>query len=375
MLNIIKVLYMTKNTEFQSIDIGDILRYAKPYLSDLEANLKKDIIKTLKSEYSDCIIRLNDFHVTTLKFSNKILAGAINKICGGATLNDFSESDRGELINGVLSTVMIYANKLVNVLTGNIEITINNHLMELLRNTSLDNLIDLDVKHLGMHLPFKSFRLTSATSFGKMYGRDVYTIIINNTIAKEEDGMDYRNLTITGMNDVLLTELDSSNTNNFTVNLTQNFKSYIPEIINEEAIHTVLNILLYMSNYTDLTAYNTDVPVEIKPVKFNSKLNIFTGTKTRCMELGYRIGAKLSAYYQEHDKTHTIGSTPTGRTVIPHIKRAHWAKYYVGPRKDKFGNIIPLDQRQSVQRLKAPIFVNFNLNSELDMITTVRELK
>lgn len=56
--------------------------------------------------------------------------------------------------------------------------------------------------------------------------------------------------------------------------------------------------------------------------------------KPRVIEVGWRWGAGLRAYQARQEKD--SGNTPTGRTVQPHVRRAHWHLYWTGKgsRKD-----------------------------------------
>jgi hypothetical protein len=79
------------------------------------------------------------------------------------------------------------------------------------------------------------------------------------------------------------------------------------------------------------------------------------------IEAGWRLGAELtrarSAASAEHDAS-------TGRTVTPHLRRAHWHSYWTGPRSDPAA-------RRVILRYVAPTIVG--AHDAVDL-TTVREV-
>lgn len=70
-------------------------------------------------------------------------------------------------------------------------------------------------------------------------------------------------------------------------------------------------------------------------------------------EVGYRIGPALSRYHSEHDGkggTHDGSHSPKR----PHVRRAHWSHYWVGPRYD----------RRLIAKWIPPIYVNADSDDE-----------
>lgn len=70
--------------------------------------------------------------------------------------------------------------------------------------------------------------------------------------------------------------------------------------------------------------------------------------------------------------TETQKSEDSGRTVRPHVRRAHWRTVVSGKRKDEHGNEISADNRKRELRWLPPSFVNIN-DDELPAV--IRNIK
>lgn len=246
---------------------------------------------------------------------------------------------------------------------GNIEIVVNDKLLSLMDSMSVDNLNGIDMQTLIRNLPFNSFKLKSETGFGTYHDKPIHEItIIRTAMTKKKDSE--RAIIIS--------------TPYSQFNWMNNDSTMVKKIYEVDCFRILFNLLVYMANYTDVTLRDSHETFTSTKIKYNKALRIFTGLPKKPLELGYRIGAKLKAYYDQRKTNTNISTTqPETRgktTVAPHVKRAHWATYYIGPRKDDKGNKIPLEKQTQILRLKAPIFVGFDLTDDLELITTRRDL-
>lgn len=84
----------------------------------------------------------------------------------------------------------------------------------------------------------------------------------------------------------------------------------------------------------------------------------YKGASLNVYDLGIRIGNALRVH-----RSHMSGdSNPSGRTVIPHLRRAHWHRFWTGPRNG---------ERKMVIRWLPPIPVNLDKG---DIIPTVHKV-
>ena len=82
--------------------------------------------------------------------------------------------------------------------------------------------------------------------------------------------------------------------------------------------------------------------------------------------VGVRLGAAIRNY--QASEAHDRNVEPTGRTVRPHIRRAHWHGYWTGPRKE------PAQQR-FIHRWIPPIPVNVAQTDEGELPAVIRDVK
>ena len=99
-----------------------------------------------------------------------------------------------------------------------------------------------------------------------------------------------------------------------------------------------------------LCSANADIVAVYKPKKEKRRNNAKKRSQATWHEVGYRIGAELRNYmrvkYERGEKT--------GRTVRPHMRRAHWHHYWIGPRNG---------ERRLVLKWVAPTMVGVGIDS------------
>lgn|GEM_PF-646550 len=88
-----------------------------------------------------------------------------------------------------------------------------------------------------------------------------------------------------------------------------------------QRIQKFMNVLLYLcSQNAEITErYVPDISLKHNPKKKRSEATI--------SEVGYRIGATLRSSYAS---SMNFSSKETGRSVTPHLRRAHWHHYWTG---------------------------------------------
>lgn len=100
-----------------------------------------------------------------------------------------------------------------------------------------------------------------------------------------------------------------------------------------------------------LCSANSDITAVYSPTAEKRRNNAKRRSQATWHEVGYRIGAELRNYnrvkYEHGEKT--------GRTVRPHMRRAHWHRFWVGPRDG---------ERRLVLRWVAPTMVNVDKGFE-----------
>ena len=60
---------------------------------------------------------------------------------------------------------------------------------------------------------------------------------------------------------------------------------------------------------------------------------LFASPGVKQWEVGYRIGSAIRTLHKRAEKTQ--GSTGTGAKKIAHVRRAHWHRYWTGPKKNQ----------------------------------------
>ena len=124
---------------------------------------------------------------------------------------------------------------------------------------------------------------------------------------------------------------------------------YEPEALEEYPFNIMPNAVAY------ICSKNADI---ISHVSSKQKRSSRSSSRRRptWSKVGYRIGNQLRAYNQLHSEQ---GSQHANGSVRPHVRRAHWHHYWVGPSSD----------RRLVLKWLAPIFVALK-NGPIDSITS-----
>ncbi|HBM3184917.1 TPA: hypothetical protein LVM22_001182 [Klebsiella oxytoca] len=91
----------------------------------------------------------------------------------------------------------------------------------------------------------------------------------------------------------------------------------------------LISLVLYICSVSaDFGHYSAFRPV---PTKTKKGLRIFPPDKPKIIKTGAEIGAILRASRFSHNSSCLDG--PTGRTLLPHVRRAHWHGYWLGKSK------------------------------------------
>lgn len=142
----------------------------------------------------------------------------------------------------------------------------------------------------------------------------------------------------------------------------------------EAVVPPIINLLLYLcSDQPDLTRRGKPgTPANPRPKKTRRKgWRLFPASGPLEWDAGVRLGAALRRAYQREE----TGQAPqeTGRSVRPHVRRAHWHTILSGKRKREDGSDIPADERKRDLRWMPPIPVAVD---DIDaMPSTVRPVK
>lgn len=99
-----------------------------------------------------------------------------------------------------------------------------------------------------------------------------------------------------------------------------------------------------------LCSTNADIVPSYKPVKESRRNNAKRRSAATWHDVGYRIGSELRAYERvSHERI-----PHQGGTVRPHMRRAHWHHYWIGPRDG---------ERKLVLKWVAPTMVGSKVKS------------
>ena len=111
----------------------------------------------------------------------------------------------------------------------------------------------------------------------------------------------------------------------------------------------IVSLLLYLCSTAAEIGRDGQRPAYPTPTRTKRGPRYFPPDQPTTWAVGERIGAALRAAYQR-EQVGQAGA-PTGRRVRPHVRRAHWHTYILGPRGD------PEAQRREL-RWVPPIPVN-----------------
>lgn len=133
----------------------------------------------------------------------------------------------------------------------------------------------------------------------------------------------------------------------------------------------VLNLVLYLCANCEISDKDGELaqPSNPKPKKIKKGQKIFPPARPAIWDVAVRMGAAM-----RHAKTQAYSQDePTGRTVRPHIRSAHWRHIVSGKRKTETGEHIPAAKRQRELRWIPPIAVKLEDYDELPAV--VRQVK
>ena len=136
----------------------------------------------------------------------------------------------------------------------------------------------------------------------------------------------------------------------------------------EEILYSIsdeLSLLLYLCSespdYGDRTP-----PKYAEPKRVKGGYKWIPKQRPEQWDVGVRLGAAIKAY--RASEAHDRDAEPTGRTVRPHIRRAHWHGYWTGPRKEPA-------QQKFVHKWIPPIPVNVAQTDEGELPAVIRDVK
>lgn len=132
------------------------------------------------------------------------------------------------------------------------------------------------------------------------------------------------------------------------------------------AAYPIVNLLLYLCAGAD---YAGAPPHNPAPIKTKRGHRLFVPDKAMVWEIGVRMGAALRNAYAAQERAASAGD---GRSLRPHIRRAHWHGFRSGPMLDAQGAPIPKEKRRFDLRWLPPIPVNID-GSELPSV--IRPIK
>lgn len=137
-----------------------------------------------------------------------------------------------------------------------------------------------------------------------------------------------------------------------------------------ECVRPIVSLVLYLCSQAAEIGVDGRLPAKAGPVKVKAGLRWFAAEKPAVWDVGVRIGAALrrAAHAAE-----THQGPPTGATVRPHIRRAHWHTILSGRRVDDAGQPIPAAARKADLRWLPPIPVALTEGAELPV--TVRPVR
>lgn len=92
----------------------------------------------------------------------------------------------------------------------------------------------------------------------------------------------------------------------------------------------ILSLLMYICSQVGEITGNRGGPGNPEPVETRKGHRLFPASTPAVWDVGVRMGAALTSALAAMEDS---DGPPTGRTVRPHIRRAHWHTFLSGPRK------------------------------------------
>lgn len=106
------------------------------------------------------------------------------------------------------------------------------------------------------------------------------------------------------------------------------------------ALWPLISLLLYLCADDAELGTGSVRPANPAPKRTRDGLRLFPPDAPRRWDVGVRLGAALRLAYQA-EQTKQAGET-TGRSVRPHIRRAHWHTFLAGPRQRRIKWMPPI---------------------------------
>lgn len=132
-----------------------------------------------------------------------------------------------------------------------------------------------------------------------------------------------------------------------------------------EALPHLFSLLLYLcctnAEFYDRNRNNDKIPQAPVPKKTKQGLRHFPPDRPTVWETAWRIGAAIRSHRTQSEHS---GNEGTGETKRPHIRRAHWHTFWIGPRDGK---------RDIRVKWLPPISVN--VESTEDLIPAIRPVE
>jgi len=129
----------------------------------------------------------------------------------------------------------------------------------------------------------------------------------------------------------------------------------------------VISLLLYICSQAEEIGSLDLRPHNPIPQKTKKGTKIFVAGNAKTWNVGQRIGVALRKAYS-HLEANEQGTGHTGSSKRPHVRRAHWHGFRMGPRVNDEGSKIPADNRNFILHWLPPIPINV---SDYDALPTV----
>ena len=134
-----------------------------------------------------------------------------------------------------------------------------------------------------------------------------------------------------------------------------------------ENIDNELSLLLYLcSDCPDLG--DREPPQYIEPKIIKGRNKWIPRQKPEVWNVGVRLGASIRHYRQGQSTAQDEDGSITGRTVRPHIRRAHWHGYWTGPKKES-------SRQKFIYKWIPPIPVNVQSAEDGELPAVVHSVK
>jgi len=129
-------------------------------------------------------------------------------------------------------------------------------------------------------------------------------------------------------------------------------------------IEPIVSLLLYICSQAGEIGDGIKRPGNPEPKRTKRGWKLFAAEKANTWDVGLRMGAALRRAYQA-EQTGQAGEASSPR---PHIRRAHWHGYWLGPKKLADGSDAPAIARRFDLRWQPPIAVGVDGDVELPAV-------